>query len=152
MPSNELHRNQFALKGQIYWISLCDSAKMEVYLNPVKYCKSPTWHPKGHPCCKIADYDDTALGTGTLTVHPWRASPDCGKIIIICSVLWVSWCKNKSFWQRCTCKTNTNLQAQVHICKLLIITCNKSTVHNWFWIIRCWKPFSLNMFGFEIHS
>jgi hypothetical protein len=61
---------------------LCDSAKMEVYLNPVKYCKTPTGHPKGHPCCKIADYDDTALGTGTLTVHPWRAGPDCGKIII----------------------------------------------------------------------
>ena len=55
---------------------------MEVYLNPVKYCKTPTGHPKGHPCCKIADYDDTALGTGTLTVHPWRAGPDCGKIII----------------------------------------------------------------------
>jgi hypothetical protein len=54
---------------------------MEVYLNPVKYCKTPTGHPKGHPCCKIADYDDTALGTGTLTVHPWRAGPDCGKII-----------------------------------------------------------------------
>ena len=53
---------------------------MEVYLNPVKYCKTPTGHPKGHPCCKIADYDDTALGTGTLTVHPWRAGPDCGKI------------------------------------------------------------------------
>ena len=48
---------------------------MEVYLNPVKYCKTPTGHPKGHPCCKIADYDDTALGTGTLTVHPWRAGP-----------------------------------------------------------------------------
>ena len=27
-----------------------------------------------------ADYDDTALGTGTLTVHPWRAGPDCGKL------------------------------------------------------------------------
>ena len=62
---------------------MCDSAKMEVYLNPVKYCKTPTGHPKGHPCCKIADYDDTALGTGALTVHPWRAGPDCGKIIII---------------------------------------------------------------------
>ena len=59
---------------------MCDSAKMEVYLNPVKYCKTPTGHPKGHPCCKIADYDDTALGTGTLTVHPWRAGPDCGKL------------------------------------------------------------------------
>ena len=60
---------------------MCDSAKMEVYLNPVKYCKTPTGHPKGHPCCKIADYDDTALGTGTLTVHPWRAGPDCGKLL-----------------------------------------------------------------------
>ena len=30
-----------------------------------------------------ADYDDTALGTGTLTVHPWRAGPDCGKFIFI---------------------------------------------------------------------
>ena len=58
---------------------------MEVYLNPVKYCKTPTGHPKGHPCCKIADYDDTALGTGTLTVHPWRAGPDCGKLLL----LWV---------------------------------------------------------------
>lgn len=54
---------------------------MEVYLNPVKYCKTPTGHPKGHPCCKIADYDDTAFGAGTLTVHPWRAGPDCGKFI-----------------------------------------------------------------------
>ena len=56
---------------------------MEVYLNPVKYCKTPTGHPKGHPCCKIADYDDTALGTGTLTVHPWRAGPDCGKLLLL---------------------------------------------------------------------
>ena len=56
---------------------------MEVYLNPVKYCKTPTGHPKGHPCCKIADYDDTALGTGTLTVHPWRAGPDCGKLFLL---------------------------------------------------------------------
>ena len=56
---------------------------MEVYLNPVKYCKTPTGHPKGYPCCKIADYDDTALGTGTLTVHPWRAGPDCGKFIYL---------------------------------------------------------------------
>ena len=62
---------------------MCDSAKMEVYLNPVKYCKTPTGHPKGHPCCKIADYDDTALGTGTLTVHPWRAGPDCGKLLLL---------------------------------------------------------------------
>ena len=60
---------------------MCDSAKMEVYLNPVKYCTTPTGHPKGHPCCKIADYDDTALGMGTLTVHPWRAGPDCGKLL-----------------------------------------------------------------------
>jgi hypothetical protein len=58
---------------------------MEVYLNPVKYCKTPTGHPKGHPCCKIADYDDTALGTGTLTVHPWRAGPDCGKLLLLLS-------------------------------------------------------------------
>ena len=56
---------------------------MEVYLNPVKYCKTPTGHPKGHPCCKIADYDDTAFGAGTLTVHPWRAGPDCGKFNLI---------------------------------------------------------------------
>ena len=54
---------------------------MEVYHNPVKYCKTPTGHPKGHPCCKIADYDDTAFGAGTLTVHPWRAGPDRGKFI-----------------------------------------------------------------------
>ena len=40
---------------------------MEVYLIPVKYCKTPTGHPKGYPCCKIADYDDTAFGAGTLT-------------------------------------------------------------------------------------
>ena len=62
---------------------MCDSAKMEVYLNPVKYCKTPTGHPKGHPCCKIADYDDTAFGAGTLTVHPWRTGPDCGKFIYL---------------------------------------------------------------------
>ena len=49
----------------------------------VKYCKTPTGHPKGHPCCKIADYDDTAIGTGTLTVHPWRAGPDCGKLLLL---------------------------------------------------------------------
>ena len=61
---------------------MCDSAKMEVYLNPVKYCKTPTGHPKGHPCCKIADYDDTAFGAGILTVHSWRAGPDCGKFYI----------------------------------------------------------------------
>ena len=54
---------------------------MEVYLNPVKYCKTPTGHPKGYPCCKFADYDDTALGTGTLTVQPWRAGPDGGKLL-----------------------------------------------------------------------
>ena len=66
---------------------MCDSAKMEVYLNPVKYCKTPTGHPKGHPCCKIADYDDTALGTGTLTVHPWRAGPDCGKLLLLLLLL-----------------------------------------------------------------
>ena len=30
----------------------------------------------------IADCDDTALGAGTLTVHPWRAGPDCGKFIL----------------------------------------------------------------------
>ena len=77
MPSNELHRNQFALSAKSTGFSLCDTAKMEVYLNPVKYCKTPTGHPKGHPCCKIADYDDT----GTLTVHPWRAGPDCGKLL-----------------------------------------------------------------------
>ena len=29
-----------------------------------------------------ADYDDTTLGTGTLTVHPWRAGPDCGKLLL----------------------------------------------------------------------
>ena len=56
---------------------------MEVYLNPVKYCKTPMGHPKGHPCCKIADYDDTAFGAGTLTVHLWRAGPDCGKFIYL---------------------------------------------------------------------
>ena len=43
----------------------------------------PMGHPKGHPCCKIADYDDTAFGAGTLTVHPWRAGPDCGKFIYL---------------------------------------------------------------------
>ena len=32
---------------------------------------------------QIADYDDTALGTGTLTVHPWRAGPDCGKLLLL---------------------------------------------------------------------
>ena len=64
---------------------------MEVYLNPVKYCKTATGHPKGHPCCKIADYDDTALGTGTLTVHPWRAGPDCGKLFIIKGQLKSEW-------------------------------------------------------------
>ena len=31
----------------------------------------------------IADYDDTALGTGTLTVHPWRPGPDCGKLLLL---------------------------------------------------------------------
>ena len=30
-----------------------------------------------------ADYDDTALGTGTLTVYPWRAGPDCGKLLLL---------------------------------------------------------------------
>ena len=85
MPSNELHRNQFALRAKSTGFHCVIAPKMEVYLNPVKYCKTPTGHPKGHPCCKIADYEDTALGTGTLTVHPWRAGPDCGKLYLQCT-------------------------------------------------------------------
>ena len=33
---------------------------------------------QGTPMLQIADYDDTALGTGTLT---GRAGPDCGKLL-----------------------------------------------------------------------
>ena len=60
---------------------------MEVYLNPIKYCKTPTGHPKGHPCCKIADYDDTAFGAGTFSwqdpVHSWKAGPGLNGIMTV---------------------------------------------------------------------
>ena len=39
--------------------------------------------PRDTHVAKIADYDDTVFGAGTLTVHPWRAGPDCGKFKFI---------------------------------------------------------------------
>ena len=64
---------------------MVDSAKMAIYLYPGKiladhlsiksHLRDATRDTHG----ATADYDDTALGTGTLTVHPWRAGPDCGK-------------------------------------------------------------------------
>ena len=102
---------------------MCDSAKMEVYLNPVKYCKTPTGHPKGHPCCKIADYDDTALGTGTLTVHPWRAGPDCGKLLLLCFLVCFSWLLDHVVYLK--------LKRELLLCKAeqTIITQNEDFVH-----------------------
>ena len=63
---------------------MVDSAVMAIYLYPGQYSqticqkKSPTGHPKGHSWCNCANYHDT-FNLGTLTVHPWRAGPDCGK-------------------------------------------------------------------------
>ena len=83
MPSNELHRNQFALRAKSTGFHCVIAPRWKSISIQYQYCKTPTGHPKRHPCCKIADYDDTALGTGTLTVHPWRAGPDCGKLLLL---------------------------------------------------------------------
>ena len=67
---------------------MVDSAKMAIYLYPGKILAdhlSIKSHLRDAPRDThgaTADYDDTALGTGTLTVHPWRAGPDCGKFIV----------------------------------------------------------------------
>ena len=67
---------------------MVDSAKMAIYLYPGKILAdhlSIKSHLRDAPRDThgaTADYDDTALGTGTLTVHPWRAGPDCGKLFI----------------------------------------------------------------------
>ena len=45
----------------------------------------------------IADSDDTALGAGTLTVHSWRAGPDCGKFIYLFYLLLCCICPNFHF-------------------------------------------------------
>ena len=67
---------------------MVDSAKMAIYLYPGKNIGRPSVnksHLRDAPRDThgaTADYDDTALGTGTLTVHPWRAGPDCGKLLL----------------------------------------------------------------------
>ena len=67
---------------------MVDSAKMAIYLYPGKILAdhlSIKSHLRDAPRDThgaTADYDDTALGTGTLTVHPWRAGPDCGKLLL----------------------------------------------------------------------
>ena len=68
---------------------MVDSAKMAIYLYPGKILAdhlSIKSHLRDAPRDThgaTADYDDTALGTGTLTVHPWRAGPDCGKLLCL---------------------------------------------------------------------
>ena len=68
---------------------MVDSAKMAIYLYPGKILAdhlSIKSHLRDAPRDThgaTADYDDTALGTGTLTVHPWRAGPDCGKLLLL---------------------------------------------------------------------
>ena len=68
---------------------MVDSAKMAIYLYPGKILAdhlSIKSHLRDAPRDThgaTADYDDTALGTGTLTVHPWRAGPACGKLLYI---------------------------------------------------------------------
>ena len=47
------------------------------------YLKTTNQTNKKQTICPIADYDDTAFGAGTLTVHSWRAGPDCGKFIYL---------------------------------------------------------------------
>ena len=37
-------------------------------------------------------------------------------------ILWVSWCKNKSFWQRCTCTTKCTYRLYVHIYNKFLCT------------------------------
>ena len=72
---------------------MVDSAKMAIYLYPGKILAdhlSIKSHLRDAPRDThgaTADYDDTALGTGTLTVHPWRAGPDCGKLLLLLSAL-----------------------------------------------------------------
>ena len=79
---------------------MVDSAKMAIYLYPGKILadhlsiKSHLRDAHG----ATADYDDTALGT--LTVHPWRAGPDCGKLYyyIILHRIKVRWRFRKILW------------------------------------------------------
>jgi hypothetical protein len=81
MPSNELHRNQFALRAKstgFHCVIAPRWKSISIQSNIVRHLRDI---PRDTHVAKIADYDDTALGTGTLTVHPWRAGPDCGKII-----------------------------------------------------------------------
>ena len=75
---------------------MVDSAKMAIYLYPGKILAdhlSIKSHLRDAPRDThgaTADYDDTALGTGTLTVHPWRAGPDCGKFIYLFMMIWLT--------------------------------------------------------------
>ena len=83
---------------------MVDSAKMAIYLYPGKILAdhlSIKSHLRDAPRDThgaTADYDDTALGTGTLTVHPWRAGPDCGKLLLLLCLLWFLHEKECSFY------------------------------------------------------
>ena len=82
MPSNELHRNQFALRAKstgFHRVIAPRWKSISIQSNIVRHLRDI---PRDTHVAKIADYDDTALGTGTLTVHPWRAGPDCGKLLL----------------------------------------------------------------------
>jgi hypothetical protein len=81
MPSNELHRNQFALRAKstgFHCVIAPRWKSISIQSNIVRHLRDI---PRDTHVAKIADYDDTAFGAGTLTVHPWRAGPDCGKFI-----------------------------------------------------------------------
>ena len=69
-------------------------------------CRGPISKPLTRPIQSdhllIADSDDTALGAGTLTVHSWRAGPDCGKFIYLLVIV------------RNTCKYKIKALGTVH--------------------------------------
>ena len=66
---------------------MVDSAKMAIYPGKILAdhlsIKSHLRDAPRDTHGATADYDDTALGTGTFTVHPWRAGPDCGKLLLL---------------------------------------------------------------------
>ena len=61
------------------WQSISIQAKLADHLSIKSHLRDAPRDTHG----ATADYDDTALGTGTLTVHPWRAGPDCGKLLLL---------------------------------------------------------------------
>merc|ERR1712051_853771 len=66
---NELHRNQFALRAKstgFHSVIAPRWKSISIQSNIVRHLRDI---PRDTHVAKIADYDDTALGTGTLTVH-----------------------------------------------------------------------------------